>query len=297
MYLPQWFCTDVYTLCTHAHDTDIHPWTRWTTASSHLLPHGKQPKGIWQPSTVASEAIGWSCVWRRSNQLVEHSLKMKYVILPLSISICLDGSWWRVHRGYHTFILSFGKVFNVEKWWKLVWEMGSGTYRVVVCVQLLTGGQPMIMAMCSPPNRSAVDQILGEMVALKLVMWVFEKVQLVERALCEIMQTSQAWLPWMSSHQTFRKCSLLFFVCMCTNWCSLVVADIFSWKCVVNIYHNKFCWWIVESIAHVRFVLATVFVVRCQSSRIHSRLASNHQMGVGSHERTHLFIFYGTYSM
>ena len=50
----------------------------------------------------------------------------------------------------------------------------------------------MIMAMCSPPNRSAVDQILGEMVALKLVMWVFEKVQLVERALCEIMQTSQA---------------------------------------------------------------------------------------------------------
>ena len=89
-------------------------------------------------------------------------------------------------------MLSFGKVFNVEKQWKLIREMGLGTYGVVVCVQLLTGGQPMIMAMCSPPNRSAVDQILGETVALKLVMWVFEKVQLVKRALHGIMQTSRA---------------------------------------------------------------------------------------------------------
>ena len=87
---------------------------------------------------------------------------------------------------------SFGKVFNVEKRWKLVREMGSGAYGVVVCVQLLTGGQPTIIAMCSPPNRSAVDQILGETVALKLVTWVFEKVQLVKRALREIMRTSWA---------------------------------------------------------------------------------------------------------
>ena len=87
---------------------------------------------------------------------------------------------------------SFGKVFNVEKRWKLVREMGSGAYGVVVCVQLLTGGQPTIMAMCSPPNRSAADQISGETVALKLVTWVFEKVQLVKRALREIMRTSRA---------------------------------------------------------------------------------------------------------
>ncbi|KAH7890751.1 kinase-like protein [Phlebopus sp. FC_14] len=68
-------------------------------------------------------------------------------------------------RGYHTFMSSFGKVFHVEKRWKLVREMGSGAYGVVV---------------------SAADEISGETVAIKLVTRVFEKVQLAKRALREI---------------------------------------------------------------------------------------------------------------
>ncbi|KAL4063110.1 kinase-like protein [Scleroderma citrinum] len=101
------------------------------------------------PSTVASENSeamdrGRSRVRRRSNQLAEHSMRKK---------------------GYHTFMSSFGKVFHVEKRWKLVREMGSGAYGVVV---------------------SAADQISGETVAIKLVTRVFEKIQLAKRALREI---------------------------------------------------------------------------------------------------------------
>ena len=84
---------------------------------------------------------------------------------------------------------SFGKVFHVEKRWKLIREMGSGAYGVVVCVRL-TGGQPHdygnILTRATPPNRSAADQISGETVAIKLVTRVFEKVQLAKRALREI---------------------------------------------------------------------------------------------------------------
>ncbi|KAF9269016.1 Pkinase-domain-containing protein [Marasmius fiardii PR-910] len=68
-------------------------------------------------------------------------------------------------RGYHSLHSSFGKVFHVEKRWKLVREMGSGAYGVVI---------------------SAADEISGETVAIKLVTRVFEKVQLAKRALREI---------------------------------------------------------------------------------------------------------------
>ncbi|KAG0709255.1 kinase-like protein [Suillus ampliporus] len=68
-------------------------------------------------------------------------------------------------RGYHSFMTSFGKMFHVEKRWKLVREMGSGAYGVVV---------------------SAVDEISGETVAIKLVTRIFEKVQLAKRALREV---------------------------------------------------------------------------------------------------------------
>ncbi|KAK7061099.1 hypothetical protein VNI00_000835 [Paramarasmius palmivorus] len=68
-------------------------------------------------------------------------------------------------RGYHSLQSSFGKVFHVEKRWKLVREMGSGAYGVVI---------------------SAADEISGETVAIKLVTRVFEKVQLAKRALREI---------------------------------------------------------------------------------------------------------------
>lgn len=37
-------------------------------------------------------------------------------------------------RRYPTPMSSFGKVFHVEKQWKLVREMGSGMYRAIVCV-------------------------------------------------------------------------------------------------------------------------------------------------------------------
>ncbi|KZT27846.1 Pkinase-domain-containing protein, partial [Neolentinus lepideus HHB14362 ss-1] len=68
-------------------------------------------------------------------------------------------------RGYHALHSSYGKVFHVEKRWKLVREMGSGAYGVVI---------------------SALDDISGETVAIKQVSRVFDKVQLAKRALREI---------------------------------------------------------------------------------------------------------------
>ncbi|EKM81834.1 hypothetical protein AGABI1DRAFT_54872 [Agaricus bisporus var. burnettii JB137-S8] len=68
-------------------------------------------------------------------------------------------------RGYHSLASSFGKVFHVEKRWKLIREMGAGAYGVVI---------------------SAADEISGETVAIKLVTRVFEKVQLAKRALREL---------------------------------------------------------------------------------------------------------------
>ncbi|TEB36507.1 Pkinase-domain-containing protein [Coprinellus micaceus] len=68
-------------------------------------------------------------------------------------------------RGYHSLLSSFGKVFHVEKRWKLVREMGSGAYGVVI---------------------SAADDISSETVAIKMVTRVFDKVQLAKRALREV---------------------------------------------------------------------------------------------------------------
>jgi mitogen-activated protein kinase 7 len=38
-------------------------------------------------------------------------------------------------RGYHTLVSSFGKVFHVERRWKMIRDMGSGAYGVVMYVQ------------------------------------------------------------------------------------------------------------------------------------------------------------------
>jgi hypothetical protein len=38
------------------------------------------------------------------------------------------------YRGYHALLTPFGKVFHVEKRWKLIREMGSGAYGVVMSV-------------------------------------------------------------------------------------------------------------------------------------------------------------------
>ncbi|KAJ3874580.1 CMGC/MAPK protein kinase [Lentinula edodes] len=98
-----------------------------------------------QPSPSWNIDRGRSRVRRPSNSFTDQSLR---------------------RRGYHTLQSSFGKTFHVEKRWKLVREMGSGAYGVVI---------------------SAADEISGETVAIKLVTRVFEKVQLAKRALREIV--------------------------------------------------------------------------------------------------------------
>jgi len=67
-------------------------------------------------------------------------------------------------RGYHS-IKSFDQTFHLEKRWKLVREMGSGAYGVVI---------------------SAADEISGETVAIKMVTRIFAKTTLAKRALREI---------------------------------------------------------------------------------------------------------------
>ncbi|KAI9464270.1 kinase-like protein [Russula earlei] len=67
-------------------------------------------------------------------------------------------------RGYHS-IKSFDQTFNLEKRWKLVREMGSGAYGVVI---------------------SAADEISGETVAIKMVTRIFAKTTLAKRALREL---------------------------------------------------------------------------------------------------------------
>ena len=90
-------------------------------------------------------------------------------------------------RGYHALHSSFGKVFNVEKRWKIIREMGSGAYGFVVFVDPVSFfhvhvRQSLIFGL----SRSAADEITGEVVAIKLVTRVTERVQLSKRALREI---------------------------------------------------------------------------------------------------------------
>lgn len=48
-----------------------------------------------------------------------------------AVSLGMQSSlFWR--RGYHSLMSSFGKVFHVEKRWKLIREMGSGAYGFVM---------------------------------------------------------------------------------------------------------------------------------------------------------------------
>ena len=77
---------------------------------------------------------------------------------------------------------SFGKVFHVERRWKLVREMGSGAYGVVMYVPAAAA----ISARAHISPSSAADEISGETVAIKMVTRVFEKTQLAKRALREI---------------------------------------------------------------------------------------------------------------
>ena len=87
-------------------------------------------------------------------------------------------------RGYHALSSSFGKVFNVEKRWKIIREMGSGAYGFVVFVNCAV--YFMLESDLWLWFRSAADEITGEVVAIKLVTRVTERVQLSKRALREI---------------------------------------------------------------------------------------------------------------
>jgi len=111
--------------------------------------------------------------------------------LPLFIIFCAFGSQIGL-RGYHALHSSFGKVFNVEKRWKIIREMGSGAYGFVVFVNPSSSmptsgrvGSYVSVFMCLL-SRSAADEISGEVVAIKLVTRVTERVQLSKRALREI---------------------------------------------------------------------------------------------------------------
>ena len=73
----------------------------------------------------------------------------------------------------------------MERRWKLVRELGSGAYGVVMFVQFYQRLIPPCN-ISNPSNSSAADEISGETVAIKLVTRVFEKIQFAKRALREI---------------------------------------------------------------------------------------------------------------
>ena len=86
------------------------------------------------------------------------------------------------HSGYHS-LKSFDQTFRLEKRWKLVREMGSGAYGVVMSVlHPFTVGPKPTREIVS----SAVDEISGETVAIKMVTRVFAKTSLAKRALREL---------------------------------------------------------------------------------------------------------------
>jgi serine/threonine protein kinase len=102
--------------------------------------------------------------------------------------------------GYHS-LRSFDQTFHLEKRWKLVREMGSGAYGVVMSVRIPSHPIPshphipLSLSLFSPLfyiNRhpiivsSAADEISGETVAIKMVTRVFAKATLAKRALREL---------------------------------------------------------------------------------------------------------------
>lgn len=70
----------------------------------------------------------------------------------------------------------------MEKRWKLIREMGSGAYGVVMSVSPAN----IVNTTECQTYSSAADEISGETVAIKLVTRVFDKIQLAKRALREI---------------------------------------------------------------------------------------------------------------
>ncbi len=86
-------------------------------------------------------------------------------------------------------------MFHLEKRWKLVREMGSGAYGVVMSVRISSSLSPSLCLCLSPLfyiNQhpiivsSAADEISGETVAIKMVTRIFAKATLAKRALREL---------------------------------------------------------------------------------------------------------------
>jgi len=75
----------------------------------------------------------------------------------------------------------------VERRWKLIRELGSGAYGVVMFVFILGASVVNHVQMSGTLDSSAADEISGETVAIKMVTRVFDKIQLAKRALREIM--------------------------------------------------------------------------------------------------------------
>lgn len=137
------------------------------------------------------------------------------------------------HRGYHTIVSSFQKVFHLERRWKLVRELGSGAYGVVMYVHSSTRRHGLILVLIY--SSSAADEISGETVAIKLVTRVFEKIQFAKRALREI-----TLLRHFSHHGNITGLidvdaisadfSEMYAFCSYVTHCLIFIIAIYSWR-------------------------------------------------------------------
>lgn len=77
---------------------------------------------------------GRSRTRRPSNTVTEDSLRRRCVchITHSKILAQFFSLSFPHYRGYHALVSSFGKVFHVEKRWKMIRDMGSGAYGVVM---------------------------------------------------------------------------------------------------------------------------------------------------------------------
>ena len=93
---------------------------------------------------------------RGASEAVEmRTMVLEGSCVPLHLSLPFPSIGSRfLLRGYHALPSSFGKVFNVEKRWKIIREMGSGAYGFVVFVQpvsviLTSEADPGLLYSCS----------------------------------------------------------------------------------------------------------------------------------------------------
>lgn len=85
-------------------------------------------------------------------------------------------------RGYHSVLSSFGKVFHVERRWKLIRELGSGAYGVVMSVYiagiLLPSQQsiiPALQQMRYPERLLPLNLLPASLIKFSLQSELFER--------------------------------------------------------------------------------------------------------------------------